>query len=385
MSDIPRERQSAARLRRKQLRELLEVQAKDLQEEALRSGGAVAPEKLESLQHLASLVEIEGKSRPRPAMSHWPIAVIFAATLLIASVLLFSGPRSTEIEMDLHVDQLAFALSQRQVLSEPLQLSSLGLTGISQLELPRAANADARTLLTGRDFDSSIALTALPTGELSLPELVLPEHSRIVVERSDVPLQYRFVLPAANGGFSADVNGPVRISSIAGEQHPINFPGPRSIVFKPQAQQADLDLTFLKLPQKLSRMPLAVQDLSLIRIDDRRGIDALPARRVSTILSGSLYFEDLNGKTLSLRPGELIELDASQGQIESLQLKDDIAIQFRGHVRGIASGPADIRRSLMPNWLEWLKARQGLSLLWGSAIYVFGLIAGVLRWLRTPE
>jgi hypothetical protein len=287
--------------------------------------------------------------------------------------------------MDLHVDQLTFGLSRRQVLSEPLQLSSLGLTGISQVELPRAGNADARTLLTGRDFDSSIALTALPTGELSLPELVLPEHSRIVVERSEVPLQYRFVLPAANGGFSAEVNGPVRISSIAGGQHPIDFPGPRSIVFKPQTQQADLDLTFLKLPQKLSRLPLAVQDLSLIRIDDRRGIDGLPARRVSTILSGSLYFEDLNGKTLSLRPGELIELDASQGQIESLQLKDDIAIQFRGHVRGIVSGPADIRRSLMPNWLEWLKARQGLSLLWGSAIYVFGLIAGVLRWLRTPE
>ena len=53
--------------------------------------------------------------------------------------------------------------------------------------------------------------------------------------------------------------------------------------------------------------------------------------------------EDLNGKTLSLR-GRVDELDASQGQIESLQLKDNIAIQFRSSVRGIVSGPADIRK-----------------------------------------
>jgi hypothetical protein len=36
----------------------------------------------------------------------------------------------------------------------------------------------------------------------------------------------------------------------------------------------------------------------------------------------------------------------------------------------------------MPTWLDWLKARRGLYLLWGTAIYVFGLIAGVLRWLK---
>jgi hypothetical protein len=36
----------------------------------------------------------------------------------------------------------------------------------------------------------------------------------------------------------------------------------------------------------------------------------------------------------------------------------------------------------MPTWLEWLRARHGLSLLWGTALYLFGLAVGVLRWWR---
>jgi hypothetical protein len=132
-------------------------------------------------------------------------------------------------------------------------------------------------------------------------------------------------------------------------------------------------------------MPLTIQDLCLLRIEDRRGIEGLPVRRVSTILSGTIFFEELNSKKLTLRPGEVIELERSQGEIESLEFKDDIVVQFRGRVRGILSGPADIRQSLMPTWLESLKARQGLSLLWGSAIYLFGLVVGILRWLRAPE
>jgi hypothetical protein len=78
-------------------------------------------------------------------------------------------------------------------------------------------------------------------------------------------------------------------------------------------------------------------------------------------------------------------MESSQGEIESLELKDDIAVRFRGRVKGIVSGPADIHQDLMPTWLEWLKARQGLSLFWGSAIYLFGLVVGILRWLRAPE
>jgi hypothetical protein len=34
--------------------------------------------------------------------------------------------------------------------------------------------------------------------------------------------------------------------------------------------------------------------------------------------------------------------------------------------------------------LEWLRARHGLTLLWGTTAYVFGLATAVVRWFKVP-
>jgi len=374
---------------RNRLRSLLHSNAKDLQDEALRSGGAVPAEKLEALRRLSDLVGICDSAELIPPRSRWPLIAVFGCTLLIVSILLFTGPTSTEIEMNLRLDQVSFVLPVRQVLSEQLSLGSLGVTGVSQVELPRAEGAEARTLVSGHDFDSNIALTAAGkpalSGQVALPDLILPAQTKVSFERGESPKHFRLTLPATGLNLSAGVNGHVRVSSIAGGEAQLTFLSPKSVIFKPQSQEVNLDLAFLALPQKIAPMPLTVRDLNLLRIEDRRGIEGFPVRRVSTILSGTIFFEELNGKKLTLRPGEVIEMESSEGEILSLEFKDDIAVRFRGRVRGIVSGPADIRQSFMPTWLEWLKARQGLSLFWGSAIYLFGLVVGILRWLRAPE
>jgi len=388
MSQLNNQRENAA-TERDQLRNLLQSNAKDLQNEALRSCGAVPAEKLEALRRLSDLVGICDRAQLAPPRRRWPLIAVFGGTLLIVSILLFTGPRSTEIEMNLRLDRISFVLPVREVLSEQLSLASLGVTGVSQVELPRAERSEARTLVSGHDFDSNFALTAAGErpllGEVALPDLILPAQTKVSFEKSESPKQFRLKLPANGLNLNADVNGLVRVSSIAGGESQLTFLSPKSVIFKAQSGEVNLDLTFRALPQKLSSMPLTIQDLNLLRIEDRRGIEGLPVRRVSTILSGTIFFEELNGKKLTLRPGEMIELENSQGEIVSLEFKDDIAVQFRGRVRGIVSGPADFHHSLMPTWLEWLKARQGLSLFWGSAIYLFGLVVGLLRWLRTPE
>jgi len=374
---------------RNQLRNLLHSNAKDLQNEVLSSGGAVPAEKLEALRRLSDLVGICDGAELTPSRSRWPLIAVFGCTLLIVSILLFTGPGSTEIEMNLRLDQIGFVLPVRQVLSEQLSLASLGVTGVSQVELPRAERSEATTLVSGHDFDSSVALTAAGErplfGEVALPDLILPAQTKVSFQKSEGPNHFRLTLPATGLNLSAAVNGPVRVSSIAGGEAQLTFLSPKSVIFKAQSQEVNLDLTFRALPQKISPMPLTVQDLNLIRIEDRRGIEGLPVRRVSTILSGSIFFEELNGKKLTLRPGEVIEMESSQGEIVSLEFKDDIAVRFHGRVRGITSGTADIHQSLMPTWLEWLKARQGLSLFWGSAIYLLGLVVAIRRWLRAPE
>jgi hypothetical protein len=375
---------------RDELRTLVRARANALQTEAIRSGGSIPQEQLEELRRLASLAGIYDAAQPKAPRRRWPLIALFASTLVIVSILLFVRRRSTEIELDLHVTELGFVLPERQLLNEPLRLGALGISGLRAIQLPRGRSSEAATLTSGHDFESGINLAVAienqSRGEVGLPELILPAGTHVSFKKTDLPGQYRWALEGTGFDLRADVVGPVRVDPEGGTGRQLTFLSPKPVVFEPQSNDVNLDLTFLVLPQKLPPVPRNIQDLSLLRIENRRGPDGLPVRRLSTILSGSIYFEELNGQELKLRPGEDIRFESSEGEIESLELKDDgVVFQFRGRVHGITAGSTETRRSLMPTWLDWLKARRGFYLLWGTAVYLFGLIAGVLRWLKVPE
>jgi hypothetical protein len=332
-------------------------------------------------------VEISEGQRRKPPRARWPLILAFAFTLAIASILLFLRPKSTTVEMDLRVKEVSFVLSSRQVLSEQLRLSALGVSGLRRIQMPHARGLDESALVSGRDFDSSASFAVgreqQLEGQLSLPELILLAQTRVSLTKTEAPGQYRVALQGQGLDLSANVNGPVRLGLAGGAERQLSFLSPKAIVFEPQAQQINLDLTFVALPQKISPAPLDVQQLSLTRVENRRGPDGLPVRELSTVLSGSIYFEELNGEEHKLRSGEAIRLKASRGQFDVLELRDEqILVRFHGEVEGMAAGASEVGRSLMPTWLEWLKARRGLYLLWGTAIYLFGLIGGVMRWIK---
>ena len=131
---------------------------------------------------------------------------------------------------------------------------------------------------------------------------------------------------------------------------------------------------------------IPADSLSLFNVDEHTGSDNTIVRHLSTILSGTLYFESLGGKEKKLRPGQEIRFESSKGIIRTLDLKDDhIAFAFHGSVKGMTTGGDNNSVSLMPTYLEWLSARHGLSLLWGTTLYLFGIILGVMRWWRASS
>jgi hypothetical protein len=143
----------------------------------------------------------------------------------------------------------------------------------------------------------------------------------------------------------------------------------------------DTDLTLTDLSQPAFVSQLQAIGLSFSRIDEFRKRDETLIRHSSTIVSGTLYFEALDGLALSLRSGEVLTFERVAGVVRTLRLQhDDVALQFHGRVRGMRTGWGEMERSLMPTYLEWLKARHGLYLLWGSTLYCFGLIISLLRW-----
>lgn len=368
-----------------QLRDLLNRQAKAASDEAIRSGGQVTAEQIEALTRLARLVDLCDAAQRTPTRQRWPVIVVLGSTLLLVSISLFARVTETEIELDVALSELSFVLPAQQKLTEVTALSAIGVSGLREIQFPRARNHDAHTLLSsegaGSGLRMSVASEKKRQGSISLETLLPPAETRVWVRYAGLPGEYRLSLQGAGLDLRAAVNGPVKVAFSGGGVQQLDFVTPQAVLLESGANEVDLDLSFLDSAKRVFSPLLSTSNLSFLRIDEVTDADRTVVRRLSTILSGTLYFESLNSEERKLRPGEMIQFEGAQGDIRTLNLQDDhLNLKFHGRVRGLSIGSGENHYSLMPTWLEWLKARHGLSLFWGTALYLFGLIVGALRW-----
>jgi hypothetical protein len=143
----------------------------------------------------------------------------------------------------------------------------------------------------------------------------------------------------------------------------------------------DLSLGLSNGVAEVFRSQLQFEDLSLVRIDEDSDISQSHLRRESTVRSGTLYFEALDGRARAIRPGEMLEFEQARGWIRKIELGEEgLTVMLRMTVAEIRTGWDGSSRSLMPTYLEWLRARHGLYLLWGTVGYLFSLALSLLRW-----
>ena len=319
--------------------------------------------------------------------NRWIPALVFAATLIVASVLLFVRVSTTTIELAGTFTGVGFVSAREQPLTRPIRVAALGVAGAQDVRLPEdVASSAGTTALRVAVDDTSAAMRA---GSIVLDRIVVPAGAQVWLARTDVPRQYRLSLRAAPStpiSVHADVNGAVAFSPASAPRTAVALRAPRALDLSSSTGALDLDLTLAPGSAAPRWEQLDVDDLRVHRVDDDRGAAQPLARPVSTVQSGSLYFEALGGTERKLRAGELLRFGAASGTILTLDLRDDgIAATFQGTVREMRSGFGDDPRSLMPTLLEWLRKRQGLSLLWGTALYLSGIALTLRRWWRKPE
>lgn len=329
-------------------------------------------EDMETIARLAKLIELREQARPK-LRNRWP-ALALAGTLGMVSVLLFMHVGETEIELEVASTDLTFALEKEQAATGTLDLAALGVAGAQAVELP-VPEAGSRAVSLARASQGG------RQGSVTLAPLVLAAGAKVTIARSDVSNQYELLAHAPGLAVEAAVNGPVRVALSGKSARDQDFPSPKPVIWRGGSEETSLNLTFPAMPQPLLAPQLPVRELSYFRIDQFLAPDRTLVKRRSTILSGSLFFESLNGEERRLRGGEELQFAQSSGEIRTLELTaDHIGLKFHGRVRGMTTGSGEGRRSLMPTYLEWLRARHGLTLLWATSLYVFGLIAGALRW-----
>jgi hypothetical protein len=312
------------------------------------------------------------------------VAALLGATLLAVSVLLFARVGETAVELEVQATQVSFELADKQILWERVALERLGASGLTRIELPDLARGDADIVDGGDESGQAIGVVAVADGgrqgSVGLTHIVPAAGTHVTLGRTDLPREYRLTLVNPHLDLDVGVHGPVLVSAVGPQ--PVDFLNPRAIRLEAASGAVDLDMTFRDLAHSGVIPQISVATLSVARVADHPD-DVSVTRRLSTIASGTLFFESLNGQPRTLRAGEALRFRAARGEIRALRLgSDHLTLNFQGRVRGMETGPFDNPQNLMPTWLDWLRAQHGLSLLWGSTFYLFGVALTVARWVR---
>lgn len=361
-------------------------------------GEPVSQEEFEALKRLAGLADLAAAAHSK-RLRTWPIAVAASLTLALVSGLLFSRVSSTEIELEAKLSEISFTVTSRQAILGTQNFLSLGADGLQDVKLPQASSGAPRELgaVSGELCNAEISLAEKPSspGAVSLNALAVPAGTTVTLTYSAANRVALVLKPPASERLDVEVSVKGNVRAIA--HCPTQVINEEDAYRSPQlieligASSAPLALQFTLLPGTTMAFSsqMGVADLSLFQVDQLvEGTRAL-ARKVSSLLSGVLYLESLNGKQVALRPYEELRFAGSNGVIRKLALSSpsasdegSLALHAYANVRGMTIGTQRNVRSLMPTYLEWLSARQGLALLWGSTLYLTGLLASMLRWLK---
>jgi hypothetical protein len=370
------------------LHRLLDEQASAATEETVRNGGQVSAEQLETLTRLQRLAEIAEGARPAPSREWWILPAVLVASLVFASILLFVHLRNAEVEVDVVSTELAFRLEANTVLAPGMNIAAVSISGPQVVDLPDFLTAEGHLAAVPREVNN-ISLRVQEKSDstsITLPSFQLPQGTEVRLEAKAANI-YRFTLNTPKGTFAEiplSCQGQVRVGLSGVPANQYRIPVPAAVHSRAASEQIVLDLTFPDNTRFALTPQLPISFLSFVHVE--QNLDRTGVRYISSILSGILYMDSLNGEQHTLRSGEGLRFQTSQGEMRRLSLQEaTISSQFQGNVQQMTTGSHYTRVNLMPSLLEWFRARHGVYLLWGTALYLFGIGCGVLRWLRVLQ
>jgi len=345
---------------------------------SLRDGEEVSRTDLGSLRKLWQFLKISNDCKEKLRPRRLPVFLLMILAVAVLSCLLFLHCQSAEVNLNAEVSEATLIFAGSQPITNLLTLSDIGISGFDSIQL------EGRTL-KGSSLHLSSSMGKVKRGSITLAGVQL-NAGGIVWLGTLSPAKYRIALKGARGALRLDVVGTLRVVIPGVMNVDMNFRTPSRIVIYPGTDIVDMDLMVNENLSTPFAVPLNVKQLLLFRVDDDRALENTTVRQVSTIVTGTLYFESLSDESRSLRAGQRLRFSSAEGEVRSLTFENrNLRLDFRGRVRGMTTGTEAEPRNLMPTLLEWVRARQGLALLWGSSLYVVGLLAAIVRWWRSSE
>jgi|SRR5579871_1153329 len=347
--------------------------------ESAAEAGEVPAEQVESIARLKELIEISRFLAPKPRHRRWPVVGTLLLALVLASFLFFDRMRTADVEMDVKASEVAFQLSRPYKLWDRLSVSAAGVSGVKEIELAAPANETGGSS-SDTQFKVQTESKGRQQGFANLEPLELPARVIVRLQKTSVPHQYRLSFQSKGIEIRVDTSGPAAILRPGAPPAHFDSAIPQSVGSLSGPDAVDLDFTPTQTITGVFFQEVPIERLFVSRVEQYADNDQTMVRRVSTVLSGSTYFEALGTETV-MRPAEELLIGSAVGEIRTLSLEDkDIVLKFHGKVMGLTTGYEGTARNIMPTRLEWLRAEHGLPLLWGAAVYLFTMAAAIIRW-----
>ena len=352
------------------LRDLLGKKLAEAKAKALT--GELAKEDVDAADRVAKLAAMqEAQDRVGPSRG---MMCLIGLGLALVCLLLFRREGETSVELEATANALAFHLPAAAPLTKSWVLSSAGVLGYAQASFDEG---EPDVIPPG---PGTVLLEALPdpknAGSLTLAGIETAGQATVAVEPRPEG-EYRVHISSPGTKLTLTAHGRVRLN----RAKEFRFTGaPKDFVFTLGETPVDLDLGLGQEKEPDLQMQLPVDRLALARVEQY----GAGSRQVSAILSGSLFFEELNGQEYKLRPAEGLRIElGKKGTLRTASLQPGkIALRYNGLVHGLWTSAGVEERSLMPNWFEYLRARQPVWLLLGTITAALGLAQSLLKWMK---
>lgn len=382
----------------KRLRDLLARRRDTLVSKAVSTDGRLESNELRDLAVLTYVLESKVGKSPRFKPRKTSLALLFVLIGVGMTFLLTKLPVTT-VETDLRVSGLSFSLHTERKLADAITATSLSVSGIESVFIPsddvgprqHISTKTVRLWQPVSEAGSGLGHSR-PSIALDLP-LVAPSTT-VRIEWHEDSGEYELFLCVDRKAIAVAVMGGVNLSIPGHSVRELRGPGAHRLLLVPGAKDdgdlgacsgtTAISIRFTLEPSGAVQLSpdLDLDSLSFLRRSVLGSGTDLRKQLLPSILSGNLYLSELGGRSRPLRRNQRLLLDEFKGVAHSLRLEDSsISVLAEGRVKGLASGPTDNPRSLMPSILEWWMARESVFLVWTATLSLFGLVVGFLEFL----
>lgn len=377
---------------RRDLQEFLRQRVADLTNAAALGRGEIAEAELAAAERLDRLTRLKGSLRRDYRLR----VLVIAAGLLIALFALLWRTRLSETDITLQADvsEMTFTLQRTQPLLEPLALVSLSAAGLAAIEVPQKDGRPPKVHDMTREGRHAVMVRRGDgrRDSLTLNAGGLPAGTRVWLSIGDRSRSYRLsLLVPADGEILATARGSVtvRVPEFRDTMPFLDTPRPIRLVFGRQAADLALEVRGDEAVRLRPEMPIT--HLGLQRVpqhtwagsadDAARSTDS-GIRTTSTLISGTIVFERLPGKQVSLHSGQKLVLAGLKDAqlLDAVLERDRIHFTLRGTVRGLRLEQDSAPHDLMPNRIEYLQGQGWVTLGFAGLGLLLSLLGVIAQW-----